>query len=520
MVRVVELNRDRERQEAVRTWIESGTPFGGKPPESIATHGNLLFLTPRRVYKMKRVINFGWMDFSSLEKRAEACRQELLLNRRTAPALYLQVLAVTQDAKGFALAGSGEAVEWLVEMQRFEESLRLDHLSDRGELTARHARDLADDVAAFHRRAEPAERRDFATILDQVARENDGDMGKAAGLFPESQRDELRSLSLAEVARHRSLIADRVAAGWLRRCHGDLHLANIVLWQDRPTPFDCIEFNEDYISIDLLYDLAFLLMDLEQRGRSALANLLLNRWLAMAPGPEQQLRGLALLPLLLSLRAGVRAKIAGLQWLETSGRRRQELAEAAQLYLQRARSYLQPSPPELVAVGGLSGSGKSTLAAGLAPGLGAAPGAILLRSDVVRKRLNGVAPESHLPAEAYSEAENRRIAATLLRYAAAALGAGRSVILDAVSADPEFRQPLRDLASRLSSRFSGLWLEAPLETLKARVAARQSDASDATPAVVERQAEGFTPPESWRRLDAQGTAEVTLALAQVLLGRP
>ncbi len=507
------------RQEAVRAWLESGQAFQGQEPEVVVTHGNLIFLTDARAYKMKRPVDFGWMDFSTLEKRELACRNELVLNQRTAATLYLNVFPVTEAPDGFHLSAPGRPVEWLVEMQRFEEEARLDHLSDNNELTELMMRDLADAIAAFHRSAERAPPRDFAATLESIAEENERDMATAAGLFPPDKQALLKSLSKQEIQCHRALIAERVEAGWLRRCHGDLHLGNIVLWEGRPTPFDCIEFNEDFIAIDLLYDLAFLLMDLEQRGRRDLANLVLNRWLAMAPEPTQQLRGLALLPLLLSIRAGVRAKICGLQWLEAEGALKQQRGEEARRYLDYAVAVLTSAPASLLAVGGLSGSGKSTLAKALAEELGGPPGAVLLRSDVLRKRLYQVAPEQPLEASAYSEEANQRVIATLLQQTEAALRAGRSVVLDAVSADPQLRHPLGAIAEALECRFTGLWLDAPLETLKARVAARHGDASDASPKVVERQAETIQPPSDWQHIDASGPTEVTLAAARLALGR-
>ncbi|MEQ8653991.1 MAG: AAA family ATPase [Kiloniellales bacterium] len=504
-------------QAAVQSWLESGAAFSGQAPRRIATHGNMIFLTPTHAYKLKRAVDFGWMDFSSLEKRAEACRQELELNRRTAPEIYCRVLAVTEEADGFALDGSGRPVEWLVEMQRFDEAQRLDHVLDRGALAPGNMRDLADAIAAFHGAAERAAPRDFAATLEAIAQDNAIDMGRAADLFPEADRTALRDSTLRELDRHRDLIGARVAAGWLRRCHGDLHLANIVLWKGRPTPFDCIEFNEDFIAIDPLYDLAFLLMDLEQRGRRDLANLVLNRWLAMVPEPAWQLAGLALLPLFLSIRAGVRAKISGMQWLEAAGALRSQRAAEARRYVKHAQAFLQPVPVELVAVGGLSGSGKSTLAVDLAVGLGPAPGAVLLRSDVLRKRLHGIAPEERLPPAAYSEAENRRMADALVKQCEAALRAGRSVVLDAVNADPQLRGQLDDLAGGLGCPFTKLWLEAPLAVLQARVSDRQGDASDATAEIVERQSTSIVPPTDWQRIDASGAASETLATAHKLV---
>ncbi len=506
------------RHAAVRSWLESGAAFGGRRPEVITTPGNLLFLTPDLVYKMKRVIDFGWMDFSTLAKREAACRRELLLNRRTAPDIYLAVKPVVRRASGgFALGGEGDPVEWLVEMRRFDEAKRLDHLLDRGALPRETLLGLADAVAALHAAAETAPGQGGAESLASIARENAEDMAQAPGLFPRSERQGLLERSLAILRARAGLTNERDAAGWVRHCHGDLHLANIVLWEGKPTPFDCIEFNEDFARIDVLYDLAFLLMDLDHRGQRALANLLLNRWLAMMPEPAVQLRGLALLPIFLSLRAGVRAKMSGYLWLEQTPKERRKLADRARHYLGLARGYLEPGPPRVVAVGGLSGSGKSTLAAALAPVLGAAPGAVHLRSDVLRKRLFGVTPEVRLPPDAYSDAWHDKVAQALLDHAEVALRAGQSVVLDAVNGEQVRREAIGALAERLSLPFDGLWLEAPLEVMMARVQARSGDASDATPAVVESQSSWQEPPVDWLRIDASGPAEAVLSSARALL---
>ncbi len=506
------------RQAEVRSWLESGGAFNGARPEVITTPGNLLFLTRDLAFKMKRVIDFGWMNFSTLARREAACRRELALNRRTAPDIYRAVRPVVRQASGaLGFGGEGERVEWLVEMRRFDESQRLDHLLDQDVLPRPLLLGLADAVADFHASAEETPGLGTRASLASIAQENAADMAKATGLFPLSERQGLLDRSLS-VLRSRAPLADaRDAGGWVRRCHGDLHLANIVLWDGKATPFDCIEFSDDFACVDVLYDLAFLLMDLDYRGRTDLANLVLNRWLAMMPEPEAQLRGLALLPLFLSLRAGVRAKMSGYLWLEQDPKQRRRLADRARHYLGRARHYLEPSMPRVVAVGGLSGSGKSTLAAALAPLLGASPGAVHLRSDVVRKRLHGVVPEQGLPPEAYSDVWHQRVAGELLRYAEIALRAGQSVILDAVNGEQARRDPIAGLAERLSLPFEGIWLDAPLETLKARVAARVSDASDSTPAVVDKQSTWQEPPDDWHRIDASGAADSVLAVARRLL---
>jgi len=514
------VSRDEEdRQAQVRNWLESGAAFGGVRPSVIATHGNLLFLTDARVYKMKRAVDFDWMDFSTLARREAACRQEVALNRRTAPDLYLGMVAVTSADGGLALDGAGEPAEWLVAMRRFDESQRAVHLLTEAMLEPAHFIGLADDLAAFHQAAEVTPGHGDRDFVRGLVDGNHADFTGVSGLFDAEAVSALRRDCEARIEATGALIEERRTAGWVRRCHGDLHLANIVLWQGRLTPFDCIEFNEDFSCIDVLYDLAFLLMDLEHDGRRDLANLVLNRWLAMIPQPEVQVRGLALMPLFLSLRAAVRSKVAGLQQREAEGERQQVLRDEALGQLGRAAAYLRPAAPRLVAVGGLSGSGKSTLARALACRFGAAPGALHLRSDVLRKRLWGCRPEERLPEAAYNADWHRRVAATLLSLASQALEAGQSVVVDAVHAEEDVRAPLATLARQRGVPFDGLWLDAPPEVLKARVGGRSGDASDATAAVVDGQiARGPEIPTDWQRIDASGSPQAALTAALMRLG--
>ncbi|MEO1190866.1 MAG: AAA family ATPase [Pseudomonadota bacterium] len=508
-----------EAQEEVHSFLKSGVAFEGVAPELLVTHGNRLFLTKTRVYKMKRAVDFGWMDFSTLAKREAACRQELALNRRTAPDLYLGVEPVTREADGrLAVKGQGEPLEWLVCMRRFHQADRLDRLLESGQLTDVNLRRLADDLAVFHATAEPTPARGGVALARKVTAENAADLARAPTVFDAEAVAALTDKTTAFFDRYGPLADARAETGQTRRCHGDLHLANIVMWEGRALPFDCIEFNEAFSAIDPLYDLAFLLMDLEQRGRRDLANLVLNRWLALSDPPFAELPGLALLPGFLSLRAAIRAKVTGLEWLDPKRSDHTDLARRGQAYLDLALRYLEPPNPCLVAVGGLSGSGKSTLAQALAPDLGAAPGALVLRSDVLRKRLFGVMPEEHLPPEAYSPAWHERVQAALLEQAETALRSGQAVVLDAVQSDARVRAEVADLGHRLGLPAQGIWLEAPLDILQARVTARSGDASDATAAVVAKQAEDCQVPEDWIRLDARGTPKAVLAAARQRLG--
>jgi predicted kinase len=280
------------------------------------------------------------------------------------------------------------------------------------------------------------------------------------------------------------LVARRQAAGAVRRCHGDLHLRNIVRLAGEPVPFDAIEFSEKIANIDVLYDLAFTLMDLSRQGLGALANRLLNEWLwriaDLPAAPHDE--ALALLPLFLSRRAAIRAYVDSAVTAVSGADN-----APARAYQQAALAFLQPAPPRLVAVGGLSGSGKTTLALKLAPGIGRAPGAAVVRSDVERKRLAGVGLEARMPAGSYTPGSSARVYAVLIARAERILRAGHSVILDAVFAREDERQAAQALAEKVGVPFEGIWLDVPKDVAQARVAARRGDASDATPDVVERQ---------------------------------
>jgi len=266
----------------------------------------------------------------------------------------------------------------------------------------------------------------------------------------------------------------------VRRCHGDLHLRNICLLDGKPTLFDCLEFSDALASIDVLYDLAFLLMDLEHRGLTDFANLVLNRYLDLTDEDD----GLPAMPLFLSLRAAIRAHVTATAMDQAAhAESTLDMAAEARRYLDLAAQLLRPRPRRLVAIGGLSGSGKSTLAAALAPGIGAR----VLRSDVIRKHLFGVAPETRLPASAYAPEVSHRVYETLGEKAAAALAAGYSVIIDAVSLKPEERRSFAPVAEAAAVPFWGLWLAAPASTMEARLRARRHDASDASPEVLTQQ---------------------------------
>jgi uncharacterized protein len=291
--------------------------------------------------------------------------------------------------------------------------------------------------------------------------------------------------------------AARTRDGFVRRAHGDLHLGNLCLWQGRPVPFDALEFDERMATIDVGYDLAFLLMDLDRRVDRSAANRVLNRYVART-GDTALTRGL---PAFLSMRAMVRAHV------EAS---RGHATEAAR-YLLAAADYLRPKRPVVLAIGGLPGSGKSTLARALAPDLGAAPGALVLRSDEVRKRQHGAAPEERLPQSAYSAAASQAVFAALAAMVRDAAAGGHAAIADATFIDPCHRAMVADAAQTAGAPFRGLWLEVPLTTLEARVAGRRDDASDATVAVLRAASRNRPSAGDWVAIDA---AEPAAALTR------
>jgi aminoglycoside phosphotransferase family enzyme len=509
-----------ENQDAVIAFLADPRTHGGgvDKVERVDTHISALFLAGDRVYKLKRAVRFPYLDFSSLALRRVACEAEVALNRRTAPTLYLGMVAVTRGADGrLALDGAGEPIEWLVVMRRFDQDTLFDRMAERGALTASHMEQLAEAIARFHRAAEI--KRDVGGAAG-VKRATDGN-ARAFAEAPPEVFDAARIDRLVEATRRAlgaaaPVLNARARDGFVRHCHGDLHLRNICLVDGKPTLFDALEFDEDLATIDVLYDLAFLLMDLGYRELGALACVTFNRYLE----ETEDHGGLAALPLFLSSRAAIRAHVTA-STVETAGPdKRDSLAAAARRYLDLALDFLHPAPPRLVAVGGLSGTGKSTLARALAPFVGPFPGAVVLRSDVIRKELAGVDRLTKLGEEGYGAAMTRRVYDTLRDRARTILAAGHAVIADAVYARPEERSALRDAARAAGEPFAGLWLEASAETLETRVAERAADASDATVAVLRRQRDYDLGAIDWHRIDAGGLPDATLARARALAAGP
>ena len=500
------MNDQREVEQFLGDGASYGTPGGAV--ERIDTHISMIFLVGDRAYKLKRAVRFSYLDYSTVELREKFCRAELDLNSRTAPALYLRLRAITRAPDGtLSFDGTGAVVDWVLEMRRFAQNDLFDRLAEQRKLTHRVMRDLADVIAAFHTAAETVPHSGGRAGIEQTMAGNIANLIQSSAAADAALIQELSRASMAKLATVGDLLDARRDRGRVRRCHGDLHLRNVCLFDGRPTLFDCIEFSDELSCIDVLYDLAFLLMDLVRRDLDDLANVMFNRYLDLTP----DLDGLPALPLFMSVRAAVRSHVAA-----TLNRQKQsqEARAEARSYLTLARTLLNLHPPLLIAIGGRSGAGKSTLAQALASEFKPPPGARIIRSDVLRKRMFNVAPETELPPSAYDEATTGQVYAALQDHAATTLAAGYTAIVDATFLREDERRRIDTTATRSGVPFVGFWLEAPREILAARLGARRGDASDADLSVLQLQFSLDAGAIVWQRIDASSDVARSAAAAR------
>jgi len=509
---------DEGGQSEVFAFLADPRAYSGVGPvKRVDTQGAAVFLAGDDAYKALRAIRLPFLDFSTLDKRCAACAAEIAANRDNAPGIYLGVTPIVRRGGALAIGGEGEVVEWTTHMRRFDENATLDRVAERGELSPELIRDLAAAVRRSHDRAPLGDgaraTRSLAAYLDQ----NQAAFAARPDLFAPPRAAALDRESRAALAALQPLLIARGEAGRVRRCHGDLHLRNIALIGGAPTLFDAIAFDPDIATGDVLYDLAFTLMDLWERKLAAAANRLLAGYLSL--GQTDELDGLAALPFFMSLRAAIRAKVEAANVAHLAGDARRAERALARRYFVLAEAFLRPAAPRLVAIGGLSGTGKSALAAALAPEVGRAPGALTLRSDVERKRLFAVAETERLPLAAYDLAATVATYARLLDRARRALAAGQGVILDAVYAKSDERRAAARLAAELAVPFVGLWLEAPLATRLERIGRRSGDASDADAGIAARQSAESLAEAGWTRLGAGGERAANVAAARRKLKR-
>ncbi|MEH2517715.1 aminoglycoside phosphotransferase family enzyme/predicted kinase [Bradyrhizobium sp. AZCC 1610] len=504
---------DADLQQQVLDFLD-GSSFGpAKGGKRIDTHASMVFLGADRALKIKRAVRLPFLDYSTLEKRWRACEEELKVNAGNAPELYRRVVAITRNSDGaFEIDGSGTPVEWAVEMMRFDEKQSLDRVAASKTVDPSLAAAVADAIVRSHDKAPRADGESWLASISPIIERNTAKFRTVRGLDAVAI-DQLDAASRRSAAALQHVLRRRAEQGFVRRCHGDLHLANIALVDGRPLLFDAIEFDPVIATTDVLYDLAFTLMDLIHFNQGAAASAAFNRYLAEAG--DEGLDGLGLLPLFLSVRAAIRAHVLFMKSEHAGGS--DAVWREARRYFDLAGRLIAPGPPLLVAIGGLSGTGKSVLARGLAGLIDPPPGAVIVRSDVVRKHLFGACETTALPESAYRPEATKRVYEVLSSTAQRVLAQGCSVVLDAAYLLEAERMEIEGLAATHGVRFVGLFLTADLATRLARIERRKGDASDATRDVALKQETFAIGTVNWHMIDASGTPDQSLRRARVSL---
>ncbi len=502
----------------------------GLPPDSpvvrLDTHASTVFLAGPVAVKLKRAVRHRFLDFTTRDRRIAACRAELAVNRRFTQGLYCGLGAVRRLNGRLALVLPGAAgdvdldaptvLEPVVVMDRFPADCQLDRMAAEGRLDAHLADRLGVMAGAAMAAAEPR-RIDWPEAFGHVVADSLTELTDRPDVFEGVRVAALRRTLEARLRTLEALMAARATAGRVRRCHGDLHLRNIVVLDGMPVPFDALEFDEALATTDTLYDLAFLVMDLLHRGLDDAAARVVSITLAL----EDDYGGLRLMAPYLAARALIRAKVTASRFdpAALDGTGAEAWRAEAQAYFTLAERVLAPTAARLVALGGHSGSGKTTLACRIAPKLAPGAGAIVLRSDVIRKQDAGVDLFAPMPPGSYTPAARRLVYERLRAHAAAVLLSGQPAILDATHDDADNRTATEAIAAHAGCRFDGLWLEAPTDALLARVTERQAvraDPSDAGPAVVTRQLAGDPGAIAWPKID---TSQDPAAAEAAILAR-
>lgn len=503
-----------EDQSATVAFLQDPSCVGSAAPvETIDTHISRIFLAGDHAFKMKRAVKLPYADFSTPALRLAACEKEIELNGATTPEIYLGVRRITRMPDGGAeFDGDGELLDAVVEMKRFDQECIFDHLASEGLLTHGLMTETARMIVQFHRTAPVVHMTSGSQNIGGVLDINEAAFA-GSHVFGDAEVADLNRAFREALSRHSPLLDRREAAGKVRRCHGDLHLRNICLLDGAPRLFDCIEFNDAIATVDVLYDLAFLLMDLWHRGFPEHANLVMNRYLDEADDED----GFPLLPFFMAVRAAVRAHVTATR-IEDGGASG-TLTDEARSYFDLARTLLGDQRPRLVTIGGLSGTGKTTVAEALAPRLGPPPGARIVESDRVRKAMHGVPAETRLPAKAYAPQVSERVYREMAWRSAPILAEGGSVVADAVFDRSENREAIEKAAGNEHAPFTGIWLQTDPAILWDRVGARRDGPSDATVDVLSRQLERRIEGVTWHRIDAgrpvEDIADAILSLCRL-----
>lgn len=466
----------------------------------LETHISWVLLAGDYAYKIKKPVCLGFLDFTDLDDRRHFCEEEIRLNRKWAPETYLGVVGVTNDDGTLRFEGNGPIVEYAVQMRRFPQDSRLDRQLLAGRLTMADMIELAETVAAGHvsatRMTEQNARRYLDFTRDAMLENFDFVMGK----FDANVVDELLDWTQAELKRLEPLLVSRYADGYVRECHGDLHLANLVRLPSGIVAFDCIEFSADLRNSDLCCDTSFLVMDLVSQDRRDLAFAFLNRYLEVTG----DYASLGLFNLFFVYRCMVRAKVAAIRAAERepSDPAWAEDMATVRMYCELAQTQIGEREPMLILMHGLSASGKTWASGQLMTELPA----IRLRSDIERKRLHGLGETadsgSPVAGGIYSEEASEALYSHLLRLAWGILRTGHDVIIDATFARHRWRKNAASLANEAQAEFAIVETVAPLEALRCRLLRRSAggvDASEATRAVLDHQLEHIEPLTPWEQ---------------------
>lgn len=459
--------------------------------ELIETHISWVILAGEFAYKIKKPLDLGFLDFSTLEKRRFCCEEEVRLNHRTAPGIYLACVAIGGSAQAPQLEGGAAPIEYAVKMRRFPQQGQLDQMLAQGELAGSHIDAFARMAAGFHRRIAVAGAQspygEPAQVWQPMAENFTQIRAQAVAAGEAARLARLEAWSREQYARLEGRLRARKRQGFVRECHGDMHLRNLAWVDGEALAFDGIEFNPALRWIDVMSEVAFMVMDLQARDEPRLAQRFLNHYLELSG----DYAGLALLPFYLVYRALVRAKVAAIRSAQAGpdGPERQEFER----YLALAEGYTSRGKPALLLARGMSASGKSSCTAPLLERLGA----IRLRSDVERKRLHGMGAEEDgraAPGEGiYSAAASERTYARLAELAQLVIDAGYTVIIDAVCQRAAQRQPFIRLAREHGVPCLILAFTAPAAELRRRIVSREKGASDADLAVLEQQLRSWEP---------------------------
>jgi uncharacterized protein len=466
------------------------------PIQLMQTHASYVLMTGDFAYKLKKPVNFGFLDYSTVAKRQHFCQEEIRLNQRGAKELYLAVVAMSKQGDRYQFGDDGDIVDYAVKMVQFPQSSLLSNLFESGEIQIGDIEEMGRVVADFHAQAQTNEYiSNFGTIerikesIDDNYHQTEKYIGRAQ---TQPQFTETKAYTDRFLSEHAGLFLDRITGGFIRECHGDLHLRNICRWQGKTLLFDCIEFNEPFRFVDTIYDVAFAAMDLEARGRKDLANRFLNTY-AEQTGDWA---GLQVLPMYLSRQAYVRAKVMSFL-LDDPNIPSQERAAAALTagdYYRQAWEYTRDRQGKLIMLAGLSGSGKSTLGKRIAGKLGG----VHLRSDAVRKHLGGIPLSSKGDASLYTLAMTDRTYGRLLELGGKLAAQGWTVILDAKYDRQSLRAAVVDLAIDRGITLQIVHCTAPVDVLRDRLIQRTGDIADATVDLLASQQaawEDFTPAE-------------------------